>query len=84
MTKKELEIIKPEKVTKSKNNNIQAEKKTKTTGQKVLGVITLIMAIITGLDYIIVDFVPFVDEALLTLITAILGAIQIYLKNKYE
>lgn len=84
MAKKELEVIKPEKVTKSKNNNIQVEKKTKTTGQKVLGIITLIMAIITGLDYIIVDFVPFIDEALLTLITAILGAIQIYLKKKYE
>ena len=82
MVKKELEVIKPEKVTKSKNNNIQVGKKTKTTGQKVLGVITLIMAVITGRNYVIIDSVPFIDEALLTLITAILVAIQIYLKNK--
>ena len=48
MVKKELEVIKPEKVTKSKNNNIKVGKKTKTTGQKVLGVIKLIIAVITG------------------------------------
>lgn len=42
------------------------------------------MAVITGRNYVIIDSVPFIDEALLTLITAILVAIQIYLKNKYE
>ena len=57
-------------------------KKELTGGQKALKIITIVMSILTAIDYLIIDIVPFIDEALFTLITGILICVQAYLKNK--
>lgn len=51
----------------------------KHTGLKISTIISLILMVA---DYLIPDLLPFVDEALLTLITGILGSILVYLKTK--
>jgi hypothetical protein len=84
MTKKELEVVKPEKVEKPKKKTTTNGNSTSKNGKKkkILKTLALISGIITCIDFIIIDFVPFVDEALLTAITGVLAVIAAYIKDE--